>query len=136
LLAFAETAINIGYSCKLLTDELEEIYVLDADSKESVRNQLEEKQRDMHKKLSEVSPDSLPNDVSVANGGTPAKLTAASLPEDFGGFAIIINGHSLVSFVSPLCENKQTAISTGASSSSLCSRAIKYGYYYNSAASA
>ena len=92
----SETAINIGYSCKLLTDDLEEIYVIDGDTKEGVKGQLLEKQADMMKKLSEVPPGYMP-DVTIANGGEPpAKLTAATLPEDFGGFAIIINGHSLV----------------------------------------
>ncbi|XP_055338494.1 phospholipid-transporting ATPase ID-like [Paramacrobiotus metropolitanus] len=36
-----ETAINIGYSCRLLTEEMEEVFVIDAEEKEGVKQQLE-----------------------------------------------------------------------------------------------
>ncbi len=36
----SETAINIGYSCKLLTDEMEEIYIVDGESYDEVLEQL------------------------------------------------------------------------------------------------
>lgn len=37
-----ETAINIGYSCKLLTDEMEEVFVVDGESFDDVKQQLTE----------------------------------------------------------------------------------------------
>ena len=37
-----ETAINIGYSCKLLTEEMEEVFVIDAEEMEDVKKQLTE----------------------------------------------------------------------------------------------
>ena len=36
-----ETAINIGYSCKLLTEEMR-VFIVDEDTLEGVREQLEE----------------------------------------------------------------------------------------------
>lgn len=35
---FLETAINIGYSCQLLTDEMNDIFIVDAYSFDDVRN--------------------------------------------------------------------------------------------------
>ena len=35
-----ETAINIGYSCKLLTDEMEEMFVIDGETYADVEGQL------------------------------------------------------------------------------------------------
>ena len=36
----AETAINIGYSCQLLTDEMEEVYIVDGETYDEVESQL------------------------------------------------------------------------------------------------
>lgn len=36
-----ETAINIGYSCRLLTDEMREVFIIDADDAAGVREQLD-----------------------------------------------------------------------------------------------
>jgi len=35
-----ETAINIGYSCQLLTDELADVFIVDGNSVEEVEKQL------------------------------------------------------------------------------------------------
>lgn len=37
---FLETAINIGYSCQLLTDELADVFIVDGSSLEEVEKQL------------------------------------------------------------------------------------------------
>lgn len=42
-----ETAINIGYSCHLLTDEMEEVFIIDEDDYEKVRDQLEQAIKDV-----------------------------------------------------------------------------------------
>lgn len=39
-LSFSETAINIGYSCQLLTDELVDVFIVDASSFDEVQQQL------------------------------------------------------------------------------------------------
>lgn len=39
-LTFTETAINIGYSCQLLTDDLTDVFVVDATTYDGVETQL------------------------------------------------------------------------------------------------
>lgn len=36
----AETAVNIGYSCQLLTDDLIDVFVVDGNTQEEVEKQL------------------------------------------------------------------------------------------------
>ena len=42
-----ETAINIGYSCKLLTEEMR-VFIIDEDTLEGVREQLKEYEKIMN----------------------------------------------------------------------------------------
>ena len=42
-----ETAINIGYSCKLLTEDMR-VFIVDEDTLEGVKEQLEEYDRTMN----------------------------------------------------------------------------------------
>lgn len=42
-----ETAINIGYSCHLLTDEMEDVFIIDEDDYDKVRDQLEKALKDI-----------------------------------------------------------------------------------------
>ena len=93
----SETAINIGYSCKLLTDEMEEIYIVDGDSFEEVESQLQKAREDMQKHLSGINNHHPPHMevVSFQDGGL-SPLPNGQDAEEFGGFAFIINGHSLV----------------------------------------
>lgn len=37
-----ETAVNIGYSCQLLTDDMTEVFTINGESKESVRDAINE----------------------------------------------------------------------------------------------
>ncbi len=95
-----ETAINIGYSCRLLTDEMEEIYVVDGETWEDVEKQLTDARDEMHKIMRQQRPpqqggvefvgvERNPR-MDIPNSGRPGE------PGEFGGFAIVINGHSLV----------------------------------------
>lgn len=122
---FSETAINIGYSCKLLTDEMEEIYIVDGESYEAVEAQLK-KARDEMVKINREGGTLRPTENNIIGGGGmaggggvgigprgDAKMEVISFsngaqsavsdvklgPNDpaFGGFALVINGHSLVS---------------------------------------
>jgi len=85
-----ETAINIGYSCRLLTEEMEEVYVVDGETFQEVEDQLRKAKQDMDRLIKQR-----PNDIDVqsyANGmHTPMPETQEEL-----SFAIVINGHSLV----------------------------------------
>lgn len=42
LCALLETAINIGYSCKLLTEDMKEVLIIDAEEEEGVLEQLKD----------------------------------------------------------------------------------------------
>uniref|UniRef100_A0A3Q3EIP8 Phospholipid-transporting ATPase n=1 Tax=Labrus bergylta TaxID=56723 RepID=A0A3Q3EIP8_9LABR len=69
-----ETAVNIGYSCKMLTDDMTEVFIISGHTVQSVRQEL----RSVH----------LPLQLSgVSNYGAVAHIS--------GEFAIVINGHSL-----------------------------------------
>ncbi|CAH1795962.1 unnamed protein product [Owenia fusiformis] len=93
-----ETAINIGYSCKLLTDEMEDIFVIDGDNYETVQQQLRQA-RDDQKKQGQAS-----NHMDVVSFGAMSpmhsaqngKMAAIQEDEGEGGYALVINGHSLV----------------------------------------
>lgn len=39
---YIETAINIGYSCKLLTEDMKEVLIIDAEEEEEVLEQLKD----------------------------------------------------------------------------------------------
>ena len=111
LIFVSETAINIGYSCKLLTDEMPEIYVVDGESYDEVEKQLRDARSEMLAMNKGGVLDPVLDVVSFSNGRTPTP--AFHQPHDtndmgndvtenqpFGGFALVINGHSLVSVCS------------------------------------
>uniref|UniRef100_A0A671S321 Phospholipid-transporting ATPase n=1 Tax=Sinocyclocheilus anshuiensis TaxID=1608454 RepID=A0A671S321_9TELE len=72
-----ETAVNIGYSCKMLTDDMTEIFIVNGHTVQSVREELRYNA-----------------DVSEAQGwgGAPPPSVLESISEEF---ALIISGHSL-----------------------------------------
>ncbi|KAH9519100.1 Phospholipid-transporting ATPase ID [Bulinus truncatus] len=106
-----ETAINIGYSCRLLTDEMEEPFIIDGETLEEVESQ-------MKKALEEIiaAKNRRPgNDVTFRNGSakpgdTPTARESVengnvAMPEEeFGEFALVINGHSLAQALKPELE--------------------------------
>ena len=67
-----ETAINIGYSSQLLTDDMEDPFIVDGDTHESVEQQL----KDILSKLPNNDPD--------------------EEQEEQETYALVVNGHSLV----------------------------------------
>lgn len=42
VIIFVETAINIGHSCRLLTDEMHDVFIVDSHEKSDVQDQLTE----------------------------------------------------------------------------------------------
>lgn len=97
----AETAVNIGYSCKLLTEEMEQIFVVDGDTMETVREQLTSAKSEMLKSNSAGGTTNPGYTDSVTNPnsryGTMSNGNPLSQDIEVGSFALIINGHSLVS---------------------------------------
>uniref|UniRef100_A0AAX7UMB1 Phospholipid-transporting ATPase n=1 Tax=Astatotilapia calliptera TaxID=8154 RepID=A0AAX7UMB1_ASTCA len=89
-----ETAVNIGYSCKMLTDDMTEVFIISGHTVQSVRQEL----RSLH-----GSP-------------LPPPLPLSNLMDNISGeFALVINGHSLAhaleadmeaEFVSTACACK------------------------------
>ena len=100
-----ETAINIGYSCNLLNDDMwDEPYIVDGHTSEEVMKQLIAHRRSIDRHLGsggggeKVRDDLSMRTLSVASTG------ADSLAEVSGGFALVINGHSLVHALTPDME--------------------------------
>ncbi|KAM7346677.1 ATPase phospholipid transporting 8B isoform 2-T2 [Cochliomyia hominivorax] len=143
-----ETAINIGYSCQLLTDDLADVFIVDGSTVEEVDKQLRQFKESIRivnrfrptpvepavnlngSHLNDRSPSSLkitqvsppPPAISVVTfsaetnelydnlekGGSAARnaLREDEIVEENTGFAIVINGHSLVHCLSPELETK------------------------------
>ncbi|XP_013108075.2 probable phospholipid-transporting ATPase IM isoform X3 [Stomoxys calcitrans] len=160
-----ETAINIGYSCQLLTDDLADVFIVDGSTLEEVEKQLRQFKESIRivnrfrpaplnssislnlngahnqeanmtaVKMSQISPPPPPaisvvtfrwddEDINKRNkgepdsaetnelydnlekGGSAAKnaLREDEIIEENTGFAIVINGHSLVHCLSPELE--------------------------------
>ena len=79
-----ETAVNIGYSCKLLTENMK-LFIVDKEDREGVREQLQEALDEILRVKGMVERGEVPHrdsDPTVAPPGPP--------------FGIILNGHSLV----------------------------------------
>ncbi|XP_033163693.1 phospholipid-transporting ATPase ID isoform X8 [Drosophila mauritiana] len=163
-----ETAINIGYSCQLLTDELADVFIVDGNSVEEVEKQLRQFKESIKiynrfrpggfDPFDRLNSDSNMDPLSVTMTQTSAFMQETNLPptpppppaisvvtfrwdeknkdnkggpdsaecndlfgdekgsEDGGtasivvdentGFALVVNGHSLVHCLSPELENK------------------------------
>ena len=103
-LLLSETAINIGYSCQLLTDEMEEVFIIDAEEKEEVEKQLNDALNHI-RDVKKGEKDHTDAEVHFANG-TTSDTTASgsftraeeivSLEGENETFALVISGHSLV----------------------------------------
>ncbi|XP_041980872.1 probable phospholipid-transporting ATPase IM isoform X2 [Aricia agestis] len=139
-----ETAINIGYSCQLLTDDMAEVFVIDGVAHDDVARQLA-KCKDSIRVVNTFLPHGSEAKSSAANGSTRAranvKLNAPAVSvvtfsneyvsgagtaggaggagggasagaesqdhaDDANGFAIVVNGHSLVHCLHPKLEEK------------------------------
>eukprot|EP00058_Branchiostoma_floridae_P024450 XP_002609940.1 hypothetical protein BRAFLDRAFT_85893 [Branchiostoma floridae] len=79
-----ETAINIGYSCNMLTDDMEDVFIVGAHSKEEVRVEL----ANAFKKIKDM----------VGCRDVMIQDPRATSMVDMGDkeFALVINGHSLI----------------------------------------
>ncbi|CAG9566195.1 unnamed protein product [Danaus chrysippus] len=134
-----ETAINIGYSCQLLTDDMAEVFVIDGVSHDDVERQLAKCRDSIHVVSTFLPHGSEPKSCSSeANGGAvprpspgraanvklnapavsvvtfsneyasggPYSTDASDHNDDTNGFAIVVNGHSLVHCLHPKLEEK------------------------------
>lgn len=109
-----ETAINIGYSCRLLTDDMAEVFVIEGEDKLSVKESLELARKRMDGPKSEwqgrVTSSSRaqlighhkngdsPGRGSYSNNMLDASVSANNnriINPEGTGYALVINGHSL-----------------------------------------
>uniref|UniRef100_H3DLW1 Phospholipid-transporting ATPase n=1 Tax=Tetraodon nigroviridis TaxID=99883 RepID=H3DLW1_TETNG len=103
-----ETAVNIGYSCKMLTDDMAEVFIISGHTVQSVRQELR-RARDRMTALSQTRGDTTERWGFTDNG-------LNSLMDNISGeFALVVNGHSLahalerdmeMEFVSTACACK------------------------------
>ncbi|NXE30471.1 AT8B2 ATPase, partial [Ardeotis kori] len=84
-----ETAVNIGYSCKMLTDDMTEVFVVTGHTVLEVREEL----RKAREKMMDASR-SVGNGFSYQEKLSSSKLTSV-LEAIAGEYALVINGHSL-----------------------------------------
>ncbi|XP_074020549.1 phospholipid-transporting ATPase ID isoform X1 [Numenius arquata] len=84
-----ETAVNIGYSCKMLTDDMTEVFVVTGHTVLEVREEL----RKAREKMMDASR-SMGNGFSYQEKLSSSKLTSV-LEAIAGEYALVINGHSL-----------------------------------------
>lgn len=97
-----ETAINIGYSCQLLTNDMD-VFTIEADSEEQLIKELYEKRRAVDKSLQLLNNKDA-DVLEVAIGTTTFTNLNKSEP-CVSGNALVINGQSLVFALSSKCEN-------------------------------
>ncbi|XP_067304913.1 phospholipid-transporting ATPase ID isoform X2 [Pseudorasbora parva] len=112
-----ETAVNIGYSCKMLTDNMTEIFIVNGHTVQSVREELRKARERMLDSArtrdggKEVEAQGLGGACAFGNGCggggaanwipdeskcPPPQAPPSSLLESVGGeFALVISGHSL-----------------------------------------
>ncbi|KAK7116641.1 hypothetical protein V1264_002281 [Littorina saxatilis] len=99
-----ETAINIGFSCRLLTDEMEEPFIVDAESLEEVEQQLRTALTEVKEAKSGSKSDHVISNGATTYNGATASATVNTDAEMFGEFALVINGHSLAFALKPELE--------------------------------
>ncbi|XP_022330149.1 phospholipid-transporting ATPase ID-like isoform X3 [Crassostrea virginica] len=95
-----ETAINIGYSCRLLTDEMEDVFIVDGETEETVKKQMTDFLKAIKDHKAERHSE---ESVHMQNGGVTFNGSAAELNVETPGldFALVINGHSLYHALRP-----------------------------------
>ncbi|KAL0113748.1 hypothetical protein PUN28_012700 [Cardiocondyla obscurior] len=105
-----ETAINIGYSCQLLTDDLTDVFVVDGTTYDSVEAQLVRyldtiKSASTQQKRPTLSIVTFRWDKESDTEYNPSRDEQDEHEmEHSTGFAVVINGHSLVHALHPQLE--------------------------------
>ncbi|XP_077275466.1 ATPase phospholipid transporting 8B isoform X2 [Temnothorax americanus] len=106
-----ETAINIGYSCQLLTDDLTDVFVVDGTTYDGVETQLTRyldtiKTASTQQKRPTLSIVTFRWDKESDTEYNPSRDEQDEHEmENSTGFAVVINGHSLVHALHPQLEH-------------------------------
>ncbi|XP_055352737.1 phospholipid-transporting ATPase ID-like [Paramacrobiotus metropolitanus] len=110
-----ETAINIGYSCRLLTEALEDVFIIDADDVTGVREQLNRALKRLHEAVVQDA---------VVDGDFDPNVKFVSGHQVLSGetdYATVIQGPSLVYALDPELEELFVQVSC-ASKAVICCR--------------
>ncbi|XP_025267737.1 phospholipid-transporting ATPase ID isoform X2 [Camponotus floridanus] len=112
-----ETAINIGYSCQLLTDDLTDVFVIDATTYDGVETQLTRcldtiKTASTQQKRPTLSIVTFRWDKESDTEYNPRDEQDEHEMEHSTGFAVVINGHSLVHALHPQLEQPFLEVSS------------------------
>ncbi|XP_064118289.1 phospholipid-transporting ATPase ID-like [Macrobrachium nipponense] len=101
-----ETAINIGYSCQLLTDDMLEVFIIDAHNASDVEDQLRKYREEIRNITATKQPQTNLSVVtfSIYSDEGVGQDNLSDAGESNGGFALVINGHSLVWALNPKLE--------------------------------
>ncbi|GAB1604721.1 phospholipid-transporting ATPase ID-like isoform X1 [Argonauta hians] len=85
-----ETAVNISYSCKLLTDEMEEIFIVDGEEYDEVQDQLKRSLQQINNYCHGSS--------CFGNGNMYEEVDGANFGKEMepNQYALVISGHSLI----------------------------------------
>jgi len=103
-----ETAINIGYSCQLLTNDMD-VYTIEAENEKQLQEELKEKRRLVENSLKKSEQYTNSTNIkfesttftNLTNNKNDQNESAAAASV---GSALVINGQSLVYALSPKCE--------------------------------
>ncbi|KAL0270682.1 UNVERIFIED_CONTAM: hypothetical protein PYX00_008008 [Menopon gallinae] len=114
-----ETAINIGYSCQLLTDDMADIFIVDGNTHDDVESQLLAHRDAIQKACNQTNETSVSvvtfsSEVDYANGCTIEDMERPPT------FAIVVNGHSLVHALHPNLEKLFLEVSSSCRSVICC----------------
>lgn len=116
-----ETAINIGYSCQLLTDDLTDVFVVDATTYDGVETQLT---RYLETIKTASSHQNRPTLSIVTFSDTEYNPSRDEQDEhemeQAMGFAVVINGHSLVHALHPQLDQLFLEVSSQCKSVICC----------------
>ncbi|KAK2581680.1 hypothetical protein KPH14_002172 [Odynerus spinipes] len=117
-----ETAINIGYSCQLLTDDLTDVFVVDATTYDGVETQLTRYLETIKTASSHQNRPTL----SIVTFSSDTEYNPSRDEQDEHeleqamGFAVVINGHSLVHALHPQLEQLFLEVSSQCKSVICC----------------
>ncbi|XP_011344582.1 phospholipid-transporting ATPase ID isoform X2 [Ooceraea biroi] len=117
-----ETAINIGYSCQLLTDDLTDVFVIDGTTYDSVETQLLRyletiKTASTQKNQPTLSIVTFSSDTEYNPSREEQDEHEMETPTEF---AVVINGHSLVHALHPQLEQLFLEVSSQCKSVICC----------------
>ncbi|XP_044005984.1 probable phospholipid-transporting ATPase IM isoform X3 [Aphidius gifuensis] len=114
-----ETAINIGYSCQLLTDDLTDVFIVDATTYDAVETQLNRFLETIKTAASQQHRPAL-SIVTFSDTEYNRDEPDEHEPDYSADFAIVINGHSLVYALNPKMEQLFIEVTTSCKSVICC----------------